>query len=62
MTLAVREVGVAELKTEVMRVGGQSLVAIGSIAVVSILGLPAMAVALTCRALEGGVTFTPSEI
>ena len=30
-TLAVREAGVAELKSEVMRVGGQSLVAIGSI-------------------------------
>ena len=52
----------AELKSEVMRVGGQSSVAIGSIAVVSVLGLPTMAAALTCRALEGGAMFAPSEI
>jgi hypothetical protein len=57
-----KEAGVAELKSEVMRVGGQTLVTIGSIAVVSVLGLPTMAAALTCRAFEGGAMFTPPEI
>jgi hypothetical protein len=45
-----------------MRVGGQTLVTIGSIAVVSVLGLPTMAAALTCRAFEGGAMFTPPDI
>jgi hypothetical protein len=47
---------------EEMRFSRQILAAVGFIAAVSAIGAPTMAVALTCRALEGGVTFTPSEI
>jgi hypothetical protein len=36
--------------------------ALGSIGGALIVGAPTMAVALTCRAIEGGATFTPSDI
>jgi len=36
--------------------------ALGSIGVALIGAAPTMAVALTCRAVEGGASFTPSEV
>ena len=45
-----------------MRIVGQSLAAVGSIALAALFAAPGAAVALTCRAFEGGATFTPSEI
>jgi hypothetical protein len=38
------------------------LMAKGSIAIVSVLVAPGLAFALTCRASEGGATFTPPDI
>jgi hypothetical protein len=40
----------------------QILVAVGLIGILAVLGAPRLAVALTCRAVEGGVTFIPPEI
>jgi hypothetical protein len=40
----------------------QILVAVGWIGILAVLGAPRLAVALTCRAFEGGVTFIPPEI
>jgi hypothetical protein len=47
---------------EPMRISRQILIAVGWTGIVSVLGVPTQAVALTCRAFEGGATFTPSEI
>jgi hypothetical protein len=45
-----------------MQLDRQILVAVGSIGVLAVLGASTPAVALVCRAFEGGATFTPPEI
>lgn len=45
-----------------MRSNRAVLATVASIGAVWVLGAPTLAVALTCRALEGGVAFAPVEI
>ncbi len=45
-----------------MRISRQTLAVANLIGIVSVLGVPTMAAAPTCRAFEGGVTFIPAEI
>ena len=49
-------------ESDAMRISRQTLAVANLIGIVSVLGAPTMAAALTCRALEGGVAFTPAEI
>jgi hypothetical protein len=45
-----------------MWIGGHTLMARCSIAIVAVLAAPGLAFGLTCRASEGGATFTPPDI
>ncbi len=45
-----------------MRISRQTLAVANLTGIVSVLGVPTMAAALTCRAFEAGATFIPAEI
>jgi hypothetical protein len=44
-------------ESDAVRIGRQTLPVANLIGIVSVLGVPTMAAALTCRAFEGGATF-----
>ncbi len=49
-------------ESDAVRTSRQTLAVANLIGIVSVLGAPTTAAALTCRAFEGGATFIPAEI